>query len=300
MTDVKNAEREMPHFSRLDDTVPWEVPGPDLAVTAAGRTDRGRVRENNEDQFLVAELAKLMRVEQSSIPEPDERTGQVHGHLFLVADGMGGHAGGEIASRIAAATVEEVLLNSLKWFLRTRGDEGREVAEHLQGAVHEADARVFGEVKRRPELAGMGSTLTLALAVGGTLFVAHVGDSRAYLLRGGKLYRLTHDHTLLNELQARGALMPGQEASARLRHVITNAVGGGDPGVKVEMTRAQLEAGDRLLLSTDGLHDMLDDERIAAVMTTSPNPQQACDRLVAEANDRGGYDNITAVVATFA
>ncbi|HEY1376549.1 MAG TPA: protein phosphatase 2C domain-containing protein [Gemmataceae bacterium] len=290
----------MNNFHRAEDTATWEDTGPDLAVTAAGRTDRGRVRSKNEDQFLVAELAKLMRVEQSSIPEPDERTAQPHGHLFLVADGMGGHAGGEVASRIAARTVEECLLNSLKWFLRPRGEEGQQVVEHLQGAVHEADARVFGEVKHRPELAGMGCTLTLALAVGRTLFVAHVGDSRAYLFRGGTLYRLTHDHTLFNELVARGALLPGQEQSVRLRHVITNAVGGGDPGVKVEVTRAQLEPGDRLLLCTDGLTDLLDDDRIAATLKTSPDPQEACDRLVADANDRGGHDNITAVIAVFA
>jgi protein phosphatase len=296
MPDLKNVEKPMDP----EQTQTWEAPlAPELAVEAAGRTDRGRVRSNNEDQFLVAELAKTLRVEQSSLPEPDEQAGRLRGHLFLVADGMGGHAGGEEASRIAARTVEENLLNSLKWFLRTRGDEGREVNDHLQAALQEADARVIGEASRRPELVGMGSTLTMAFALGRELFVAHVGDSRAYLCRDGRLYRLTHDHTLLNELSRLGRLVPGQERSERLRHIITNAIGGPTPGVRVEMVRAQIDPGDRLLLCTDGLTDLLGDDEIAAVLTEWPGPAEACDRLVETANARGGHDNVTAVVAAF-
>jgi protein phosphatase len=296
MPDLKNVEKPMDP----EQTQTWEAPlAPELAVEAAGRTDRGRVRSNNEDQFLVAELAKTLRVEQSSLPEPDEQAGRLRGHLFLVADGMGGHAGGEEASRIAARTVEENLLNSLKWFLRTRGDEGREVNDHLQAALQEADARVIGEASRRPELVGMGSTLTMAFALGRELFVAHVGDSRAYLCRDGRLYRLTHDHTLLNELSRLGRLVPGQERSERLRHIITNAIGGPTPGVRVEMVRAQIDPGDRLLLCTDGLTDLLGDDEIAAVLTEWPGPAEACDRLVEMANARGGHDNVTAVVAAF-
>ena len=174
--------------------------------------------------------------------------------MFLVADGMGGHAGGEVASRIAAETVEEHLLNSLKWFLRPRGDEGREVVKYLQSAVFEAEARVLGAAKRQPELRGMGCTLTLALAAGRSLFVAHVGDSRAYLLQGGRLYQLTQDHTLVNELAVRGHL-GAQDPAPQLKHVITNAIGGSESGVRVEVTRAALGPGDRLLLCTDGLTD---------------------------------------------
>lgn len=298
MTRVKNAERDMTNPIRPDDTA-WNDHSLGLTVRAAGRTDRGRVRTNNEDHFLIAELAKLLRVERSSAPEPSEQTGRIHGHLFLVADGMGGHAGGEVASRITAATIEECLLNSLSWFLRPRGPEGHEFVQHLQGAVHEADARVLQAARQRPELTGMGSTLTLALTVGRTLFVAHVGDSRAYLLRDGRLHRLTRDHTLLNELAERGELLPGQAGSQRLRHVITNAVGGSDSGVEVEASRVDLHPGDRLLLCTDGLTDLIGDEAIASVMEAHPDSQAACDALVSAANARGGTDNVTAVVAAF-
>jgi PPM family protein phosphatase len=299
MTSTKSVERDMIQFHGPADTGSWDDSSAAFAVTAAGKTDRGLVRDGNEDQFLIAELAKLLRVEQSTLPEAAFQTGAVHGHVFLVADGMGGHVGGEIASRIAAHTVEEFMLNSLKWFLQSRGDEGREVVERLHGAVVEADTRVLNAAKRQPELTGMGSTLTLALAVGRTLFIAHVGDSRAYLLRNEELQQLTEDHTLANELIARGALQPGEPLSPRLKHVITNAIGGSDTGVRVEVTRATLEPGDRLLLCTDGLTDLLDDDTIATVLTEHPTAAEACDRLVEMANDRGGHDNVTAVVATF-
>jgi protein phosphatase len=298
MSLVKNLERPMTHPSRAADIAPNLASGA-LTVSAAGRTDRGRVRTNNEDQFLIAELAKRLRVEQASVPGPAEQTGRVHGHLFLVADGMGGHAGGEVASRLTAETVEECLLDSLAWFLRPRGAEGREFVEHLQGAVHEADARVLRAARQRPELSGMGTTLTLALAVGRTLFLAHVGDSRAYLLRDGQLRRLTRDHTLLNELAERGELIPGQAGTERLRHVITNAVGGSDLGVDVDVTRTALQSGDRLLLCTDGLTDLIGDGAIASVLAAHPDSQAACDALVSAANARGGHDNVTAVVAAF-
>jgi len=249
MTDLKNVEKDASLEIHPQDTGEWEQSDSPLEVEACGRTDRGQLRENNEDQFIVAELAKIMRVNQSSLPGPDEQAGAIRGHLFLVADGMGGYAGGEIASRIAARTVEECLLDSLKWFLRTRGSEGDEVADKLQAAVTEADQRVLSESARRPHLRGMGSTLTLAFHVGRELFVAHVGDSRAYLCRGDRLYQLTRDHTLLAELTRRGRLQPGQEDSKRLRHTITNAVGGTRAGAQADLVRTPVEPGDWLVLS---------------------------------------------------
>ena len=295
MPDLKNSERS----SDRQDTAELEPLGPPLIVEACGRTDRGRMRENNEDQFVVAELAKILRVDQTSLPGPDEKASANRAHLFLVADGMGGYAGGEVASRIVASTVEEWLLDSLKWFLQTRGAEGDEVADTLQAAVHEADQKVIGEAKRRPELYGMGSTLTLAFHLGRELFVAHVGDSRAYLCRNGRLYRLTRDHTLLAELSRRGKLLPGYEDSERLKHTITNAIGGTHPGARADLVRSPVEPGDRLLLCTDGLTDLLSDEEIAGLLDSYLDPDAACERLVALANERGGHDNITVVVASF-
>jgi protein phosphatase len=275
-----------------------EPPAPALLVEAFGRTDPGLVRNNNEDQFAIAELAKMMRVNQTTLVGPDDRTDSVHAHLFIVADGMGGHAGGEIASQIAVSSVEESLLDSLKWFLGAHGAEGEEVAKSLRTAVDVADREVLNEADRTPGLVRMGSTLTLAFHHGRELFVAHVGDSRAYLCRNHVLYQLTRDHTLFAELTRLG-LPPDVEAAERMRHKITNAIGAGHPGVKTDIVRAELEPGDRLLLCTDGLTDMLTRDEIAAALAEHTEPEAACGHLVAMANERGGRDNITAVVAAF-
>lgn len=271
---------------------------PPLLVEAYGRTDPGLVRRNNEDQFAIAELAKMMRVNYTSLAGPGERTDAAHAHLFVVADGMGGYAGGEVASQIAVSTVEECLLDSLKWFLGAQGPEGEEVGNTLRAAVDVADREVFNEADRRPGLRRMGSTLTLAFHHGRELFVAHVGDSRAYLCRDRGLYQMTRDHTLFAELTRLGR-PPDAEAAERMRHTITNAIGGGHPGVRADIMRATLEPGDRLLLCTDGLTDMLSRDEIAAVLAEHPQPEAACGRLVALANEQGGRDNITAVVAAF-
>jgi protein phosphatase len=269
-----------------------------LLVEAYGRTDPGLVRGNNEDQFAIAELAKMMRVNQTSLAGPGERTDSAHAHLFVVADGMGGYAGGEVASQIAVDTVEDCLLDSLKWFLGAQGAEGEEVAQALRAAVDVADREVTNAADHRPGLGRMGSALTLAFHHGRELFVAHVGDSRAYLCRNRGLYCMTRDHTLFAELTRLGR-PPDAEAAARMRHTITNAIGGGHPGVKADIVRAALEPGDRLLLCTDGLTDMLSRDEIAAALAEHPQPEAACRRLVAHANERGGRDNITAVVAVF-
>jgi len=269
-----------------------------LIAEAYGRTDPGRVRPNNEDQFAIAELAKRMRVCQTSVAGPGERTDTAHAHLFVVADGLGGYAGGALASRITVTSIEECLLDSLKWFLGARGPEGEEVAKTLQAAVEVADQQVLDEAARQPGLRHMGSTVTLAFHHGRELFVAHVGDSRAYLARGRGLHRMTSDHTRFAELSRRGR-RPDGEAAERLRHTLTNAIGAGHPGVKADIVRAELEAGDRLLLCTDGLTGMLTGEEIAAVLAENPDPAAACDCLVERANERGGRDNITAVVAAF-
>jgi len=284
--------------TKNDTAVILPMPRP-LVVEACGRTDRGRIRKINEDQFAVAELAKIMRVTQSSLSGPDERTDATRAHLFVVADGMGGYAGGEIASRIAVNTVEECLLKSLKWFLGGRGAEGEEVASKLQAAVEEADERVLKESDASPELRSMGSTLTLALHHGRELFVAHAGDSRAYLCRDRVLHRMTRDHTLYANLAKQGDLPSDPKEVARARRTITNAVGGTQQGVQTDLVRAALEENDVLLLCTDGLTEMLRDDDIASILADHPKPEAACEQLIAQANQRGGRDNITVIVATF-
>lgn len=276
------------------------VIGPSFAqVIAAGATDRGRVRENNEDQFLIAELTRAMHIQASSLPQQDQLLfgdSRVRGHLFIVADGMGGHRGGEQASALAIIGIEDFLLRALHWFFRLQGDA---VLNEFQVALRAADERVFEEAQRRPGLRGMGTTVTLAYVVGKILYVAHAGDSRLYLLRDGRIHQLTQDHTLVGELVRNKVIDPDAASHHPMRNVITNSVGGERPGVQPEVNRLALAPNDTLLLCSDGLSEMLVDEEIAEVLRAEREPQRAADLLVVRANDKGGTDNITAVVAKF-
>src|SRR5687767_13850327 len=228
-----------------------------LTVKAFGVTDTGKVRTTNEDQFLIAELTKAMRVWQTSLPEPKLQVGEERAHLFLVADGMGGHQAGERASALAVAAIEQFTLNTFKWFLGSSGTEAQKVLVQFQAAIRQADARLLEESAEHPELSGMGTTVTMAFHLGAQLCVVHVGDSRAYLYRDQELHQLTEDHTVVADMVRSGALRQDQVAGHQLRHTITNVVGGLEPGVKVEARALEVRQGDRLLLRSDGLTEMV-------------------------------------------
>jgi serine/threonine protein phosphatase PrpC len=200
---------------------------------------------------------------------------------------------------MAVESIEAFVLNTLSWFFLLQGAEEHNVLKEFQAALQQADVKVCQEAAQHGELAGMGTTVTIAYSVGSRLFVVHVGDSRCYLLQGRELHRVTHDHTLIAEMISRGALQPEEAVHHRLRHIITNVVGGHDLGVKVECHRIELEADDILLLCSDGLTEMVPDDRIAAVLQAHRDPREACERLLAEANLHGGKDNITVIAARF-
>lgn len=270
-----------------------------LAVKAFGITDKGKVRAANEDQFLVAELTKAMRIWQTSLSEPKFQVGEERAHLFLVADGMGGHQAGERASALAVAAIEQFTLNSFKWFFGPEGAETKKVLAQFQAAFSQADARIAEEAAEHPELDGMGTTVTMAFHLGVQLCVVHVGDSRAYLYRAGELHQLTQDHTLIADMVRRGALRPDQVAGHRLRHVITNAIGGPELGVTVEARALEVQAGDRLLLCSDGLTEMVTNEAIAATLEAEPEPEAAAKTLLARAKEGAAGDNITVLIVRF-
>lgn len=270
-----------------------------LDVKAFGMTDAGRVRPTNEDQFLVSELTKAMRIWHTSLSGPAVQFGDERAHLFLVADGMGGHQAGETASALAVVAIEQFTLNTLKWFFDSNGPEAQRVLAQFQKALRQADAKIVEESTEHPELKGMGTTLTMAYHLGADLCIIHVGDSRAYVCRDGELHQLTRDHTLVAELVRSGKLHQDQVAGHRLRHVITNVVGGSQTGVDVEAHALQVVSGDRLLLCSDGLTEMLNREEIEAILVAEPDPEAACTKLLTQANEAGGRDNITAVIARF-
>ena len=275
------------------------APPAQLAVHAFGVTDKGKVRSANEDQFLIAELTKAMRVWQTSLPEPKVQVGEERAHLFLVADGMGGHQAGERASALAVAAIEQFTLNSFKWFFGTDGSEAKKVLAQFQSAFSQADAEIAETAAAHPELRGMGTTVTMAFQLGAQLCVVHAGDSRAYLHRQHELHQLTKDHTLVADLVRTGVLQPEQAAGHHLRHVITNVIGGPEAGVKVEARALQLQEGDRLLLCSDGLTEMVTDETIAATLDVERTPEAAAKKLLERANEGAAPDNITLVVVSF-
>jgi protein phosphatase len=269
------------------------------AVRSFGMTDRGQVRPANEDHFVIAELARTLYIHQASLPPTEPRASCHRGHAFLVADGMGGHRAGAVASALTLNSIEEFLLNTLRRYSNLEASEETGALRELQRAIQQADARLFEESVRHPEWLGMGATLTLAFAVNWKLFVAHAGDSRCYLFSHGALQQLTQDHTVAAELLRHGALSAEEAARTPFRHVVTNVLGGHERGVKVELHKLALEPGDTLLLCSDGLTSMVPDGDIVAVLRSEPDPQKACERLVAEANQGGGKDNITVIVARF-
>jgi PPM family protein phosphatase len=281
-----------------DDTARLNLPRP-LTVKTFGLTDRGRVRPSNEDQFLIAELTKAMRIWQTSLAEDSAQFGEEHGHLFLVADGMGGHQGGKHASALAVVAIQQFTLNTLKWFFDSNPQEAQRVLAQFQTALREADAVVREEAAEHRELKGMGTTVTMAYHLNAQLCVVHVGDSRAYICRDNRLHQLTRDHTLVGELVRSGALQEEDVAGHRFRHVITNVVGGNEAGVKVEAHAVEVHAGDRLLLCSDGLTEMVPNEAIAATLQAEAEPEAACQSLLALANEAGGRDNITVVIVRF-
>jgi serine/threonine protein phosphatase PrpC len=264
-----------------------------LRLTTFGLTDRGQVRKANEDQFLVAEVRRVLQVQHSSIAQPDSLLGDTLGHLMVVADGIGGHRGGDVASAMAVVGIENLLLNTINWLCQLHG-EG--VLRELHQALRTTDRWVEQAAGRRPELNGMGTTVTMAYVSESTLFVAHAGDSRCYLWRGGDLTRLTRDHTLVAELVSAGTLTPEQASHHEMRNVVLNSVGGGSAEVRPEVHKHVLEPRDVVLLCTDGLTGMISDDELSAAVARMSSPEQACRALVDEANRRGGQDNITVVV----
>ena len=227
-----------------------------MNVRVGAATDIGLVREGNEDSFVV------------------------DAPLFAVADGMGGHRGGEVASRLAIETVGSL-------FKRGQGA----LSEHVQ----EANRAVFERSSVDRAVAGMGTTLTAAVIEDDHARLAHVGDSRAYLLRDGDLKMLTEDHTLVHRMVQQGELTEAEAERHPQRSVVTRALGV-EMSVPVDETIVDLQPGDRLLVCSDGLTGMVDDASIAALLDRESDPQRAAEALVRAANDGGGVDNTTVIV----
>jgi protein phosphatase len=265
-------------------------------VDVWGQTDVGLVREENQDQFLIADLYRTMVLRQTSVPvgQGREWTGSAQGKLLLVADGLGGHGGGDIASRAAVDALAGYALHAMQWSLARHDGE---VAADLEHALHEAQSRLVAVARRKGiEDLRMGTTVTLAYVVWPTLHVVHAGDSRCYLFRK-QLHRLTNDHTLAQELAKQDGTVLAE--SSPLAHVLVNVVGGGTDELRGEVHRVTLARGDAVLLCTDGLTKHVTDADLEARLGENQGAARTVEGLIAAAKAAGGSDNVTVVLARF-
>lgn len=275
---------------------------PAVIADVFGATDGGRVRESNQDQFLVAALERSLLIEGSSLAEEDgtRLVDTPQARILIVADGIGGHGGGEVASAVTIDAMAHYCFEAMPWVQRRSECSTDELTNGLREAVVRAQSRVRRVAKRKALDSDLGTTLTMAYVTWPNLLLVHVGDSRAYLLRDDTLFRLTVDHTLAQRLVDEHVMTPQQAQASPLSHVLVNAVGGKSDAIDVELRQLVLQIDDQLLLCTDGLYDMLDDEAIATELRrTDRDSSKVVTSLIAAANAAGGKDNVTAVLARF-
>jgi protein phosphatase len=272
-------------------TDPITPPGA-IVFHVFAHSDVGRTREHNEDAFVVADLA---RGEPLSFDHIRSERASERGTLFMVADGMGGAAAGEIASEMAV----EVVLQQLRrrWRDATTVEPVAFVAT-LKAATEVANATIHHYAADHPELRGMGTTATIAGLLGDTLYLAQVGDSRAYLVRDGVAIQITKDQSLMQKLIEAGEITVEEAEMSDRRNIILQALGP-EPHVKIDLTHQRVRRDDVLVLCSDGLSGLVKPEQIARAVTEAANPELAAERLVDLANSSGGPDNITVVIARF-
>jgi protein phosphatase len=258
----------------------------------------GLVRDNNEDHYLVVRRRRVRDVLLSNLPVEFLNQDGQDAYALAVADGLGGHAFGELASFLALRAAWDLGGSEIKWAVKMNRSESDELRLKAAVLFRLLDRALHSAAKVQPQLSGMSTTLTVCYTTGPELFVLHAGDSRAYLYRGGALRRLTRDHTLAQEMIDAGMAEPESPAEMSRRHVLTNYLGGGS--VEVDVEHHRLAHGDRLLLCTDGLTDLVSEVEIAALLEAHPRPDDACRALVDRALDGGGLDNITVVLASYA
>jgi len=265
-------------------------------IDAYGVTHQGKVRKDNQDHFILCTLRKQLVVRSSSIPGAAELLSETErlASLAMVADGVGGAARGETASRMALGAVTKYVTRSLRCYYAADADDGQALQDALQEAARQCHAELLRRGEEDPDYRGMATTLTLYLGVWPRAYLLQVGDSRCYLLRNGELTQITRDQTMAQEMVDMGLLKAEDAAATKLAHTLTSAIGGRqtDPVV----SRFDMTWGHVLLLCSDGLTRHVPDERIADVLRSMTSAKQAGETLLQEALEGGGTDNITIVV----
>ena len=269
-----------------------EEPGIEIAAL----THQGRVRAKNEDQYAVMRRTRSGAVLASSLPDADRHIGgDQHAWLMAVADGLGGHSSGEVASAIAIQTILNFANGLASWIMRPGDGSIRDdMAERVELYSKAIQKEMKSQAADSPDLAGMATTVTAAYVFDANVVVINVGDSRSYLLHGNEIRQITRDHTLAQHMKDGGL---AHEHTSRFRNLLTRTFSADDRSVDVDMFQLRLDPGDRILLCSDGLTDMLADEAILNIVKMAPSAKEACEQLVLAALNNGGRDNVTTVLA---
>jgi len=272
-----------------------------VKVEIAGATHVGKVRKNNEDHYLAVRVQRSLETLCTNLDENklDQKFEEV-GYGLLVADGMGGMAAGEVASRMALCKLVELVVNTPDWVMRfnQRADETI-VLQRMTQRFRQVNEALKDEAEQNSSMAGMGTTLTVALSFGARLMIGHIGDSRAYVLRGDKLHQMTTDDTLDQALILAGLAEPDTDATKAVRHVLTAALGAATDRPDPQVVSFKLCPNDQVLLCTDGLTEMVSSEAIVSVLNKADSSQEACQSLIDLALEGGGKDNVTVMLARY-
>lgn len=279
------------------------VEEPAIMPDSFGITHTGKHRTRNEDQFVIAELRKSVLIHQSSLRLRDDSALQSSSkaRLMAVADGMGGHPGGDVASSLAIDGLLSYVMEMMHWLMAVDKDSDREsdLLASLKNALDFSREQIVKAAEETPEFFGMGTAITVAYLVWPKAYFVHVGDTRAYLIRDGKILQLSTDQTFAAALAEAGAIRREDLESHPYAHVLTSALGCHGVSFKPAIFSTTLEPNDQLLLCSDGLTRHVSDERILQIAATQHDARCVCEVLVKEALEGGGRDNITVAFSAF-
>jgi protein phosphatase len=297
---------------KSEDSEEWQVPpvqpealwpetgSSRVVVDMAAVSDRGLVRENNQDCYLVVRIRRSMeRLLTNLLADQVPARAEEVGYGFVVADGMGGPAGGEVASQMAISTLVNLALHEPDWVFGISPEDTRRRVQRMARRWERVQEAIRARGDQELALGQMGATMTAVVSLGTRLVIGHVGDSRAYVFRCGQLRQLTRDHTLVQTMVDLGELTPEETATHPRRDRLMRSFSAAGDAYQGDFQETTLADGDQLLLCTDGLTDMVDNETIGAVLSGVPSADEACQVLLVAALKNGGKDNVTIAVARY-
>ncbi|QEG35937.1 PP2C family protein-serine/threonine phosphatase [Bythopirellula goksoeyrii] len=267
---------------------------PALQYSFGAASHVGEVRPNNEDHFAVIQRRRSSELVMSNLKINSNSFSTDSSFAAIVADGMGGERFGEFASRVALETMFDLANHATSWVMRFTDFEAQQIRQRVRAYVDQLQSTMREYIQSDPALAGMGTTWTSALCLSHDVLIVHIGDSRAYTLRQKELRQITHDETVAQAFVDAGK---APQSVKQFRHLLLNHFGGDKQQVSAQIYHVRVEPGDRLLLCTDGLTDMIPDDHISRTLQSHADPQEATDELVKQALLNGGKDNVTVVVA---